>query len=151
MSNNNNKTFNVFSVSSASAGFQVDADYNFINEVKSPDESLSISNGTSFPVDITVDIEAHSSVQSILTFIKNPGEEDEGRHILTSNASEKGLVIADPYLGISKFPDYKAILIAEPGGGLGWLGIPADGNYVLGVRDGGWSWYAVETCQNSCD
>ncbi len=148
MSNNN--TFNVFSVGSAAAGFQVDADYKFINEVKSTDQSLLISNGTSFPVDIKVVIEADTSVASVLTFIPNPNDGDVGKHVLMCCAGARGLVVADPDLEVVPFPQQKSILVTNSGGFIEWLPVPMSGNYAFGLRGGNWGWYEIETCLNAC-
>lgn len=147
MKKNASSSSGVFQVS----GSTVSADYSLINDVKSTDDSVYVAlpGDAGSPVDIMITLDTDASVAGIFEF----SIEDSGLHILSTIAGTDGLlwINSSGTLSVLPLPQGKAVLVTDADGNVEWFAAPTEGNQVLGVKEGVWTWYSVADCENSCD
>ena len=79
MADNQTIPATAFSVSGSADGFSVQGSYPFINEIRSEDTTIAVSNGDSSPVNIQVTIRTNASTGSVLEFIRPRQENEQGQ------------------------------------------------------------------------
>ena len=101
MADNQTIPATAFSVSGSADGFSVQGSYPFINEIRSEDTTIAVSNGDSSPVNIQVTIRTNASTGSVLEFIRPRQENEQGQteeipgvHELALNQNADGILVA---------------------------------------------------------
>ena len=159
MADNQTIPATAFSVSGSADGFSVQGSYPFINEIRSEDTTIAVSNGDSSPVNIQVTIRTNASTGSVLEFIRPRQENEQGQteeipgvHELALNQNADGILVAGGgVLSTVAFPETTAVLVADGPDSCHWETAPDDKDVVLGIQDGRWHWYEIATCENACD
>ncbi len=156
-------------------GFVVEAEYPFVNEIVSLDESVTITSpeDASLPVDLSLNLELHDSLKGVLEYASEAPENKKYLKLKSETPSDDGpesdgpdipdesdeselkpgvLYVLDGKMRTLPYPKVPAVLVVNEEGELEWLEVPAScpkgDDYSLGTYDGYWYWYHIEECDN---
>lgn len=140
-------------------GFEIETSYPFINEIKSPDNSVKVTG--KIPVDLSAAVAADTSTGAVFGFEIDTTKENgafinPGLQKFLLTAKENGIIIIDnEAVSVLPFPGKDAVLICNSENQFEWIPIPsASGDedkpcdYALGTYGGKWCWYGVGACEN---
>lgn len=149
------------------AGFSIETQYPFVNEIVSKDKSVNIAhNGlASSPIDLGVELIVDESLENIFDVVIDQESviSDDGNgteiskpvnkiYLRLKEDIEPGIVYIDNNtMNILPSSEVPAVLVVNEDGEWEWLEVPLcerGDDYVLGTYDGYWHWYHVEECNN---
>lgn len=137
-------------VSSSGQTLQIVAQYPFLNDILSDDESITVEDkGNANPPYINLKIEIAADASTASVFQIEQTEEGTHKLKLTNGVSDGLLLIVSSNLSVLPPATGNAVLITNADGTISWLSA-SDSNAVLGVKNGAWFWFPVTDCDNAC-